>query len=148
MLERTFLPVRGPHIYLPEAAYSESQCYFVSVPLSYLIYSRAETYTHVSSPEMHGKVAAEFPLVSQLPQGELFQDFTVAPSTHPHDAGLLTLVDAYRGKWRITGLRKNNAKLSGMRVVWDLISTDSSRNKLLIRGKFTPLKSKNVPEKM
>lgn len=43
---------------------------------------------------MHGEGAAEFSLVPQLPQGELLQDFTVAPSTHSHNAGLLTPVDA------------------------------------------------------
>lgn len=54
---------------------------------------------------MHGEVSAEFPLVPQLPQGELLQDFTVAPSTYPHDAGLLTLVDACGAKWNTAELR-------------------------------------------
>ena len=54
---------------------------------------------------MHREVAAGFPLVSQLPQGELLQDFTVAPSTYPHNAGLLTLVDAYGAKWSMAELR-------------------------------------------
>lgn len=54
---------------------------------------------------MHGEVAAEFPLVPQLPQGKLLQDFTVAPSTYSHDASLLTLVDAYGTKWSTAELR-------------------------------------------
>lgn len=60
--------------------------------------SKARTHTHVGPAEVHGEAAAEFPLVPQLPQGELPQDLTVAPSTYPHDAGCLTLVDAYRAK--------------------------------------------------
>lgn len=55
---------------------------------------------------MHGEVSAEFTLVPQLPQGELLQDFTVAPSTYPHDAALLTLVDA-------CGAKRSTAKLRG-----------------------------------
>lgn len=54
---------------------------------------------------MHGEVAAEFPLVPQLPQGELLQDFTVAPSTYPHNAGLLTLIDACGAKQSMAELR-------------------------------------------
>lgn len=45
---------------------------------------------------MHGKVSAEFPLVPQLPQGELLQDVTAASSTYPHNAGLLTLIDTFQ----------------------------------------------------
>lgn len=52
---------------------------------------------------MHREGAAEFPLVPQLPQGELLQDLAVAPSAHSHNAGLLTAVDACRAVFGILG---------------------------------------------
>lgn len=57
-------------------------------------YSGTLTHTHIGPPQVHGEGTAELPLVPQLPQGELLQDFTVAPSAHSHNAGLLTPVDA------------------------------------------------------
>lgn len=75
-------------------------------PLSNLRYFTAGTYTHVGSSEVHGEISAEFPLIPQFPQGELLQDFTVAPPTHPYNAGLLTLVDACGAKKNIAGLRR------------------------------------------
>lgn len=55
---------------------------------------------------MHGEATAELPLVPQLSQGELLQDFTVAPSTYPHNAGLLTLVDACGARWSTAEVRQ------------------------------------------
>lgn len=72
----------------------ESGCYAVWAP--HPSYSRTLTHTHIGPPQVHGQGAAELPLVPQLPQGELLQDFTVAPSAHSHNAGLLTPVDAYK----------------------------------------------------
>lgn len=54
---------------------------------------------------MHGEASAKFPLVPQLSQGELFQYFTAAPSTYPHNAGLLTPVDTCGEKWSTAELR-------------------------------------------
>lgn len=45
---------------------------------------------------MHGEISAEFPLVPQLPQRKLLQDVTAAPSTYPHNTGLLTLIDTFQ----------------------------------------------------
>ena len=86
-------------------AYPESHCYLVYFYHELSQISKAGTHTHVGPSEVHGEVATEFPLVPQLPQGELLQDFTVTPSTYPHDAGLLTLVDAYGAKWSIAEVR-------------------------------------------
>lgn len=74
--------------------------------LEALSYSSAGTYTHVGPSQVHGEGAAEFPLVPQLPQGELLQDLTVAPSTHSHNAGLLTSVNACEATCGIAGLRR------------------------------------------
>lgn len=55
---------------------------------------------------MHGEISAEFPLVPQLPQRKLLQDVTAAPSTYPHDTGLLTLIDTCGEWWSTVELRE------------------------------------------
>lgn len=87
--------------------------------------AQAGTHTHVGPPEVHGEAAAELPLVPQLPQGELLQDFTVTPSTYPHDAGLLTLVDA-------CGIRQSTAEVRGA-------MQDSLRRELHVFGMLLQL---------
>lgn len=95
MLEGTWVVPRFVVLlYLPWPAHPQSHCCLGWFSLEQPQISEAGTYTHVGSSEVHREVVAEFPLVPQLPQGELLQDFTVAPSTYTHNAGLLTLVDA------------------------------------------------------
>lgn len=85
---------------------------------------------------MHREVSAKFPLVPQLPQGELLQDFTVASSTYPHDAGLLTLIDTCGEKLSTVELRKGYTGVLQVRAVyvWGFVSAGPLGNKLVLIG--------------
>lgn len=118
-------PLCGVPAYHLWTAYPGRHCSQAHFHLELFQIAQARTHTHVGPPEVHGEATAEFPLIPQLPQRELLQDFTVAPSTYPYDAGLLTLVDA-------CGARQNTAEVRQAML-------DSLRRDLCVFGMLSQL---------